>query len=395
METAMNAEELFQAEWQVLEDQRKSLIEKLSLLNARFKNIRGEKSVRELLEQKDRLEKQRRELCIDLWCFKFIAKNTDPRFIQIRQREIKDPKLQRDFDGDTKRITRRIEHLQKTGGPAFVIDQYKKVLWELNASISKVEKVFEAHKAERQECIRLLESMVAEIDQSIADLGIGKHLKDTKACLHRLIDDIQERQCLLKQTTVKWASRDRTHLQWAKQHGFLYIEEAIAQHALEHPCEDLSALLPPTNSLAPSLQKPRRFRQREARPVTEAVPDQSQNHFQPWKFEVLIGSKSYLLPHRRGKFIKTLKCCLNKDASCRSVNCDSVHRELTNIASMDEKGRGSLEPVSYGDFQACEKLGGGKKCKKRRVGDYRLLLDISEPERKIRFIVKLRRDVYD
>ena len=374
----METNETMAAQWQALQENRGRLIKEISRLQLKMKNLPSDPEIEELLNQKTDLKKRCGRLS-ELIVASKIGGEIGAQVIAMR----KLAKSKREI-GDL--IESQVEQSREVAivkkiireGIFFDDEEAKRNTeggWVLEAPLSDLEEYYHKGQVKLLKAENDLQEMLTKID------SIEDHYRQTKKCLHDIIDETRRRAAQCEIDEINWATQDQNHLQWIIAHKPDYKQRATEEYYKKNP----GTILPQTVPRQQEVRRPSTIKTSKhatcaiatSKPVSEENPI-------TWRFFAAFngGEKGNELTQGRQEFIRDLKAILT-DANYQNLDPGLVYDKLMGIIQLDIPNR-----------QMIGRALGMPGWKKWPIGKHRLFLKIDEPNHTITISSTWRKSAY-
>lgn len=259
----------------------------------------------------------------------------------------------------------------------------EQLLEDYRGSLPEAEAELQRLREEEQQCVQALHERQDKADA----------LKEEIRALEREVQDaVQIVQSQLQEhhtTILQWAVQNRAELTWFIQQQPDRRSEAIALFRKLNPQEDVSDLVPKTSPSSPPSQPKSRKRPKVAKAEggTEQTPETPNvsTVVRPWVFILITTTQTreYRLPPIASDQQRVLRKLLKK-MKC-SAKPSLVLSALARVVNVTPQQRTSFDRVMYAEPQGWLII---------HAGEFRILCDVNDQERVIRFCVRTRRDAY-
>ncbi len=380
----MNTAELFASEWQSLREQRQQLLNEADQLKRRLNNHPAEPSIGQLLEEKNQLKKKAVELKNEVEIYKSAIQGR-LYALERRRRAVTDKRILQELATILENSRKRLRSYIKSGNLGFLLENQRRMIWEIEAPIAEVQIFYQQENAEEEQKQQAAQRVLDETLEHIA--AIEEHYCQTKKCLEEAVRETERRRQQLHEDSLQWATQDRDHLQWTLDHEPSYRDDVIHSYRTKFPLDTLADLLPPPTPRPVQVQNLPKARRKKNRSSPPATPKTTSSEPQSWRFFVTFNADDpgSELPQEHDQFLSNLKSALHK-AAYHNLDVQLVYDKLLAVTHMSTQQRQEMNKVVD-----IEPLG----WKILRVGmKHRLFLSIDEDRCVIRFLPRPRKKSY-
>ncbi|TSC72028.1 MAG: hypothetical protein G01um101438_788 [Parcubacteria group bacterium Gr01-1014_38] len=386
-------------EWEPLVARRDRTRRYVNALRIRVLNLATEPALQEQCRLKKCAEKELRSVRTQ-YAEALYDSQYYRRFIEVRCRATRDPSLAKEIESRLKRRKARLRYLERNADTPdaetaqgdsemlhATIQRERDLIWVYTTPISKLE---ERRQLDEERCAQKLHEL--EIAIRAQEEKLARLETEYRTLRQRVKDDLTEAEKEFSEAhraILEWACRDAKRLHWLLEREPHCRAEALGQYQHAHPEEKLSDLIPQEN-VSPLLVSPPSSARRKRSKKRRMTPADIEGHAvrepdAPWRFVLVDAS----LTHERmldglPESVDDLRALLRKD---RHPDADPnlIAETLARVTRLSKQER-----------QLLKRLVGvePKGWKIVRAGDYRLFLDIDETQRRIRFLVRPRREAY-
>lgn len=381
----MNATELFASEWQSLNEKRQQLVSEVGQLKRKLNSLTTELEMSQLFEEKVQLRKKVPGLRDRV---KFHKNESQHRqgFLERLRLALTDKQIQQELATQLKNRRNRLARLKKLAAPNVVLENAKRMVFEIEAPIKEVEKLYRQIDAEEEQMQQVTQRVLDETLTRIAT--IDEYYQKTRQYLEGAISKAEQnrRQCRINE--IEWATQSRNHLEWMLKHEPSYKDDVFRRYKERFKTDSLTDLFPPILTPTPIIQKTNGKKRRScASPLSPVVAEVVSAAPQPWRFWVTFNTNDLgqELPQERDQFLSTLQSALGK-ANYYSLGVGLVYDKLMKVSRMSMQQRQEMNKVVEAEPLGWKILRAGKK--------HRLFLLIDEEGRHIRFLPCQRKKSY-
>lgn len=375
-EHATCAHENVLTEWNALLREREDARARADAARIRMMNLAGEPSTSQNRAQKTRLVHELRTVREE-------SRSTLENiayWIRYRRRAVHDRSTAEEIKEALPRSKVRLDFFEKTGGPDCAIENEKKLIWKRTASLEDLEQHHRSLEETFQPKIRELEEALALTETAYHALRRGARNQESEA---------EKAFSLAKDFILEWGCRDTERLCVFLDHDPHRRSEVLRLYKERHPDADLSAFsqesplrAPATPTVSKKRKGHRRANSAQSVGASTSAPRISDP---PWAFIFV------------------------DEALTRETVLDSTAGNADHLSSLlHEYGHHHADPqvildglqrvtrISTQERQLLNKLVGVEPhgWKIVKAGRYRLFLEIDEKARRIRFLVRPRKEAY-
>lgn len=348
-------------EWQRLYEERQQLLTEEGAIRRKLNSLCAEEEIQQLLTEKTNLKK------LSLPHLRTEAEQYERGMQEVpRWRQAMTPK---EFAERLQMRRNQLVQLTECKAPDSLLEQQRRLIWELEAPIAEVEAVYRAKAENVQQKICAVMDRIAVIEHSY---------RERQKQYESLIREIEDRRRAAHLEYLTWATQSREHLEWILQRDPLYKEDFLRRYQQRFPTDDVRALLqPPTKKVAGV----HRRKQRKSPTVTTSActtTDVSRG----WRFFLTFRMED---AGQELHSSRDLASALEK-AAYRNLDARMVFEKLTMVTLMPKHERQNMKQVTRAEPRDWKILRAGKA--------HRLFLLIDEEKHEIRFIPCPRRESY-
>lgn len=385
-ETVASAEPLLAREWSLLRERRYAFVQEVDRLRAFASNLG---------ETPEALAYREAKRCLSLQISK--RENEFERgpaqlarrarwTIEWRRKALTDPATAAEVAARARQRQARLAELERLSAPKVVIENECRLIYECVAPIEELEEmlsVWEREAALHRAEIDDLRGQLGQIEDMYKTLkrGLKETLRAAKGGLARSDAEM-----------LRWAALDRARLAWFLRQAPTRREEALRVFVESHPSEDLREFLPPvppSAERAHELKDPLRKRRKRA-PLE--VPNEAESPRPPsepqrswtlvWTNEAQ--SEEVVIPEDPKARPPVLKRLLTA-AGHASASPRLILAAISRVTAMSVQQRQTIRKLAKLYPEGWKVIS---------VGSYRLFLDVDESARRIRTLVRHRREAY-
>ena len=353
----MEATQSFESGLQVFCEKLERLDGVVGALRILRDNFAQEPVIQEMLLKRGRFEEMAKRLEEDISQINDKIKRK-LEFLDLRRRALTDKKVRNGF---SERLTKRKKVLAQFKSyketPDSLILESERLVWEIEAPIAEVERVFNRCIEEEKSKEHGLKSCLEETLKSISKINDCFH--NTKKSLKDLIFEME-----LERSQILAAKRD-----WQDSYRAKLPNESLPGLASERNHETVVKGLPYAVR-----KKPECDSAVEPKSLLESAKIQPK----VWEF-FLTFSENELgrqMPQDREQFLQILKIELRK-VGYENIRCRRLYEGLMSVTNKSLQERLQMEEVFRSVPRNWKKLKGGK--------NHRVFLDIDEEKMQIRF----------
>ncbi len=255
----------------------------------------------------------------------------------------------------------------------------KLLLEDYRGSLQEAEAQLQRLREEEQRCVQDMYELQEKAD--ILKEEIHTFEREARSAVQEAQTQLQEHHTIV----LQWAAQNRAQLTWFIKLQPHRRSEAIALFRKLNPNEDVSDFVTKTTSSHPT---PPKSRKRGKVATSEEGVEQSietSNATQPWVLVLTTTTQTreYPLPEESidqqrvlQKLLKNMKC---------SAKSSLVLSALMRVTNVTPKQRTSFDRVLYAEPQGWLII---------HAGEFRILCDVDDQQRVVRFCVRPRRDAY-
>lgn len=370
----------FDVQWAAFQVRRSRILEKIYDFNTRLNNLSEEPDLKPQLKEKGDLRKKlpmlRNLIEVDAH-----AESRRIWWLQVRRKALSSPTDRKSLDKLLKTRNDRLEELLKIDAPETIIRKERELIQDIELPIEELALVYQDRRkhaeSKRQESEQNLQDALARIAE------IDKIYREARRCMKHALDEAEAEKVALHAEEVEWGTSSPAHLEWMLCSQPTYRDYLMRRYRKRFPAEPHTPL--PIERVVQCA--PVRIREREI--VLEPAPQAPEGAPAPWKFFVtfvpaVAGTE---LPLNEKQFVEVLVAEMCR-ATYKGLKPEFVRMRLVKLINLSAHERRTLKRV-IGDCDV-------KGWKIWRAGqEHRLLLQIDEVKRVIRFLPRLRRDAYD
>jgi hypothetical protein len=381
----MIATELFASEWRILQEKRQQLVSDSEELKRRLISVTSEPEMKKLLEEKDRIKKEIPEIRKEIERHGMVILGRQ-NFLDRRRKAVTDKRLQKEFTERLRTYQQRLPKLEKLDAPRAILENERRMIFELEAPIEEVEKSFRKSNAEEEqkqkEAERVLNDALARIAM------IRDHYRQTVKSLEVAIRETEQRRQQYCAEEIEWGTQSRVHLEWMLKNQSSYKDDLIRRYKVRFPTDNLLDLFPPLPISTPIASKSN-GKKRRSKPLASLSPvaeDIPVTH-QAWRFWVTFNANDtgQELSVEKDSFLGILQSALDK-ATYFSLDVRLAYDKLLAVTKMSKQQRQEMNKIVRGELLGWKILRLGKK--------HRFFLLIDEDKRHIRFLPRQRKKSY-
>ena len=386
----------FASQWQMLQKNRQELMAEIARVKFELNNI-CEAQIQLFIEEKNVRTKEAKEVQSHI---NRLAKTIRDKllFLKCRRKALTDSKIKKELEKQVRRCKNRMEELKILDDPMGIFvagmgitaspvltAHDARIIWENQAPIDEVQKVFLAENATTEKAKQVLEGIHGAIMARI--FLIEECRRQSKQCLDETVVKIEEAVTLQRAEEIEWGSFDRAHVAWILQNEPLYRDEVIARYKERFPGGDLSDLEPKTSTITSQATNAPKTRRKKVNSLVPTKTETIEPVGKQWEFFFVLRAThaGQKLPGGKVEFLEELRHLLHKKARCRGADLKSVYRQLVEATLASTQELVIMERVAFGEFK------GWKKCKTRK---HRFFLDVDKPNKKIRLFLEIKEEAY-
>jgi hypothetical protein len=378
----MSVTDSFVAAWDALKQERQRLIDDVARIRSMLSNLRDDRSMRQLLDEKDDLQRRLPDMRGAVEAIAFSGKSVHEA-LRDRRRALADPRLQAEIARRLQSRRDRLVQLESIRAPASIIARERELIFELEAPIPEVEALFERKQREEVEGQDAARVALDTALQRIA--SIEAHYRETKRCLEQELQAADARRLAHAGIMMEWATQSAAHLEWIIAQDPMRKSDMLRRFRQRFPDEDTSAFQDQPMPLMAE-KKPdacKRAPQPLSVPPQEAEPAPPE----PWTFSVTFrpDDAGKVLPATEQEFVQSLHDAVS-NADYRGLDPKLAYEKLMAVAGMAKQHRQEIRKVTDGPWLGWKVLRVGKK--------HRLFLAVDEERRNIRFVPQRRKTAY-
>lgn len=336
---------LFTFEWQALSEIRGKWTERITELKIKLRNLSTEPDFKSLLREKESLRKRAATLQHDIKKQKEVI-NIMHQLIIDRKASLTNRTIKQQCDYTTNERRRCVAYLKRENAARERIEKHERLLWELEAPIEEVERVFDQKIPEEEQVLKTLEDAFEHALIRITE--IKEAYTRARTQLQEEIGVMEARLPQLKMEELEWATQDIDHLHWAlEQNVFNDRNRLIRHYQAKFPDQNVSGLLSrETAAVRPTHHL--KGKRRRTRVNIEPSPDGAQIDLPPtpdaWRFFITFNPSQLgqELPNECKQFVENLTLILDK-ADYHSLNAWLVYEKLLLVTGMTVQQRQHLK----------------------------------------------------
>lgn len=374
----------FLVQWEELQKERQRMTSEIAELKGAARLLLDKQETRGLFLERKQLEEQAHDLRYQI---EFMKMSIERRVSHLsrRRKALTDKPLQREFAARADSSKERLERLIKLNAPQIILENERRLVWEIEADVADVESVFSqenmADEEKMREAKRLWEQARARIDE------INGFYRKTKKSLEDAIGQGEQKLIEHRGREIELATESRGRLIWLLEAEPSYRTDAIRRYKARFPADNsLGAEESEPASISINVRRKRRGRIPVVSPDAAEPAADSTAH--PWKFFVTFDQEDWgvELPKERNAFLQELTLVLSGKGR-HSFDVELVYKKLCMVVEMSAVLRATIRQVVNADPQGWKIVDVGKK--------RRIFLDIDEHRRIIRFILVPRKEAYE
>ncbi|MGD1002955.1 MAG: hypothetical protein ABR884_00045 [Minisyncoccia bacterium] len=384
----MDTAEQFLPEWERLLHERQRLMGEAEQLRRKLSSLPQELEMKKLLEEKQKLKDEAARLGSTIHFHKEDIEATSERHQRTlkRRRALTDLGTQQGIARQLGERRKRLATLEKLGAPEYIRGQEKRMVFELEAPIEEVGKLYQQMEAEAESEQRERQRAFDEVNESIKKLE--EHYRQVRHCLEDALRQAEGKVLEHRTNQVEWSTQSRGHLEWVLKHGPSYKDDIVRRYQVRFPTDNLIDLFPPSPALDHTQVGNGKRRRMRSRVSVASVEERAVVPMPAWRFWLTFNEneEGQELPTEKEKFLACLQTALER-AAYPNLPTAKVYSQLMMVTRLKTAQRQQIKRVMIDQ----EMLG----WKIVRAGrEHRLFLLIDEEKRHLRFLPRQRKVSY-
>ncbi|HLC49579.1 MAG TPA: hypothetical protein VJI96_04325 [Candidatus Andersenbacteria bacterium] len=372
----MDSAESFAIEWNRLQEKRQQLASEADQLKRKSNSLTEDPTMKQLLKEKSNLKKGIPQLNMEVKVHKVTIEGNYLALEKLR-RAATDETLQQEYAIRLKNRRDRLIRLQENNAPATIVENEKRMIFEIEGPIDQVEELYQQMNAvEEQKQL----AAQRELEETLERIwSIEEHYLQTKNCLEVAIRDLEQKRIGCRAEEIEWATQTRSHLDWMLEHEPSYKDDVIRRYRARFPSDNLPIIVSRSTSTPVQVQNRPKIRQKRNGLPISAPPEVASPIVKTWRLFVTFnaGEQGTELPQEQKLFLSSLQSILHR-AAYHNLDVRLAHNKLMVVTRMTTQQRQKMQRVVEAELPGWKILRLGKK--------HLLFLLIDESERHIRFL---------